>query len=91
MEKPQKPNNYLIPAIISTIFCCQITGIISIIYAAQVNSQYAEGKYEAANKSAANAKMWFYIGLALGIVILISMLAIYGIAFFSILTGNGDF
>ena len=44
-NKPKPPQNYLALAIITTLFCCQIFGIISIIYAAQVNSKYIAGDY----------------------------------------------
>ncbi|WP_417935251.1 CD225/dispanin family protein [Flagellimonas maritima] len=32
---PPKPDNYLVWAILSTIFCCIGTGIASIIYASK--------------------------------------------------------
>jgi len=35
--------NHLVGAILVTIFCCQIFGIISIVYAAQVNGKLASG------------------------------------------------
>ncbi len=44
------PSNNLIWAILCTIFCCQITGIIAIIFAAQVSSKYDENGYAAAKK-----------------------------------------
>ncbi len=44
------PSNNLIWAILCTIFCCQITGIIAIVFAAQVSSKYDENGYAAAKK-----------------------------------------
>jgi hypothetical protein len=53
-------------AIITTLICCQITGIISIVYASQVNSKYAVGDYDGAIRSSENAKTWWVIGLVIG-------------------------
>ena len=39
---PQVPNN-LVWAILSTLFCCLPAGIVSIVYAAQVNGKLAAG------------------------------------------------
>ena len=49
---PPMPDNYLALAIISTIFCCLPFGVVSIVYATQVEGLYLQGRYEeAANKS----------------------------------------
>ena len=50
-NKPKPPQNYLALALISTLFCCQIFGIISIIYATQVNSKYTAGDYVSAESA----------------------------------------
>lgn len=50
--------NYLIESILVTIFCCQPFGIISIVYASQVNSKYALGDYEDAKIISKNARKW---------------------------------
>lgn len=61
-------NNYLIPAIFATVCCCLPLGIVSIVYAAQVNSKLAAGDVAGAMQSAGNAKMWFWISFGLGLV-----------------------
>ena len=86
-----KPQNYLVFAILTTIFCCQITGIISIIYAAKVNGLYAEGKFNEAITASKNAKTWNIVGLSIGLLVWLAVIAIYGFAFFAILSGNGEF
>jgi NADH:ubiquinone oxidoreductase subunit 3 (subunit A) len=55
---PSRPKNYLALAIISTVACCMPLGIVSIIYATKVNTAYAEGNYDLAEKSSKNAKKW---------------------------------
>lgn len=62
-------NNYLIPAIFSTVCCCLPFGIVSIVYAAQVNGKLAGGDRAGAEQSAASAKLWFYIALGSGLAI----------------------
>ena len=43
---PACPPTNLAWAIIITVLCCQVFGIIAIIYAAQVKSKYDMGQYE---------------------------------------------
>lgn len=66
IQRPPHPPNHLAMAIITTLICCQITGIISIVYASQVNSKYAVGDYDGAIRSSENAKTWWVIGLVIG-------------------------
>ena len=88
--KPQPPKNYLALAIISTLFCCQIFGIISIIYAAQVNSKYIAGDYVGAESASNNAKIWGFLSVGIGLLLLILVFAIYGAVIFAAIS-NGDF
>ena len=64
----EQPSTYLLPAILVTIFCCQIPGIVSIVYAAQVSGKWSAGDYPGAQAASANARMWMWIGLGLGII-----------------------
>ena len=52
------PQNYLVWAILSTLFCCLPLGIVSIVYAAQVSGKYSSGDYAGAVTSSENAKKW---------------------------------
>ena len=63
-----KVPNYLIPAIISAL-CCFPLGIISIIFAAQVNSKVTAGDTAGALDASKKAKMFSYIFIGLGIVV----------------------
>ncbi|MBN1809342.1 MAG: CD225/dispanin family protein [Planctomycetes bacterium] len=67
-EAPSEPvPTYLVWAILTTLFCCLPFGIVSIVYAAQVNGKAAQGDYTGAREASAKAKMWgriaFYCGL----------------------------
>ena len=65
---PQIPN-YLVPAILVTLFCCVPFGIISIVYAAQVNGKVALGDIEGALRTSRSAKKWAWISFGVGLVI----------------------
>lgn len=64
----EKINNYLVPAIISTVCCCIPCGIVSIIFATQVNTKLNAGDIAGAKSAAGKAKMWMFIGVGLGLV-----------------------
>ena len=61
-------NNYLVPAILSTVCCCQPFGIVSIIYASQVTKKINEGNYQGAVESSKKAKFWFILAIVLGLI-----------------------
>jgi hypothetical protein len=61
--------NYLVFAILATVFCCLPTGIAAIVYAAQVNGKLQAGDYAGAQAASNNAKMWCWISLGLGLAI----------------------
>ena len=50
--------NHLVWAILATLFCCLPGGIVSIVYAAQVNSKIAAGDLAGARDSSDKAKKW---------------------------------
>ncbi|MGY3793397.1 CD225/dispanin family protein [uncultured Aquimarina sp.] len=84
MEANQpRPNNHLALAIISTILCCMITGIVSIIYSTQVNTKYDAGDYEGAVTASKNAKLWGLIGIGVSLIGWVLYFIFFGIAIFS--------
>ena len=60
---PPKPSNWLIPAILCTVLCCLPLGIISIVFAVQVDSKYNEGDFAGAQSAASKAKLFALIGI----------------------------
>ena len=74
-EQPSRlpmPDNHLVWAILSTIFCCLPFGVVSIVYAAQVESLYLQGRYEEAVDKSNKARKWAMIsaGAAAAIIML---------------------
>jgi hypothetical protein len=69
----RRPNipTYLAQAILVTLFCCLPFGIVSIVYAAQVNSKLAAGDIAGAREASDKAKMWSWISFGVGIPVVI--------------------
>ena len=65
---PTHVPNYLVQAIVVTILCCLPFGIVSIVFAAQVNGKLGAGDYAGALDASNKAKTWawvsFWVGLA---------------------------
>lgn len=70
-QSSQYVPNYLVPAILTTLFCCLPFGIVSIVYAAQVNGKLAAGDRPGALQSSRNARTWAWISLGSGLVLLV--------------------
>ncbi|HLR55638.1 MAG TPA: CD225/dispanin family protein [Actinomycetales bacterium] len=50
------PPNYLVFGILTTLLCCLPLGVISIIFATQVNTKWQQGDVAGAQKASSNAK-----------------------------------
>lgn len=68
-QAPTQISNYLVQAILCTIFCCLPFGITAIVFAAQVNTKIAAGDIQGAMASSEKAKMWCWISFGTGIVV----------------------
>lgn len=79
MYNQRPPKTWLIESILVTLFCCLPFGIAGIVNAAKVESRFHSGDIRGANQAAAEAKKWtmlsFWIGLVVGVLYLIVMLA----------------
>ncbi|KAF1712621.1 hypothetical protein CSC70_03730 [Pseudoxanthomonas kalamensis DSM 18571] len=60
--------NHLVWAILSTLFCCLPIGIVSIVYASQVDGKRAAGDISGARESSAKAKFWAMLSAGLALV-----------------------
>jgi uncharacterized membrane protein len=81
-NQPQKPQNHLALAIISTLLCCLPLGIVSIVYASKVDGLYASGKYDEAQVASDNAKKWWIISAVAGVIVIILYFVFIGAAIF---------
>jgi hypothetical protein len=65
-----RPNipNHLVWAILTALFCCLPAGVVSIVYAAQVNGKIEKGDYAGAQRYSTNARTWAIVSAALSVV-----------------------
>ena len=64
--QPPKPSNNLVWGILTTICCCLPFGIVSIVFAAKVDSLYYSGRYEEAQTAARKAGTWAVVAAIVG-------------------------
>ena len=69
------PNN-LVMAILVTLFCCLPLGIVSIVYASQVNTKLAMGDYAGAMDSSSKARSWAMWGMGLALLGMLAYIAL---------------
>jgi hypothetical protein len=65
------PNNYMVFAILTTLFCCLPAGVVSIVKAAQVNSKWNAGDQMGAQDASRQAKQWAIISAVVGLVLIV--------------------
>ena len=68
-QRPPKPPNHLLGAILTLLFCCMPLGIVSLIYSTQVDSKYNMGDYQGAIDASNKAKNWMIAAIISGIVL----------------------
>ena len=76
----QSIDNHLVLAVLTTVFCCLPFGIISIIYAVQVNSAMAVDNFELAKVNSEKAKFWGMLALGIGVISYVGWLVFGGLA-----------
>ncbi|GLW97365.1 CD225/dispanin family protein [Microtetraspora sp. NBRC 16547] len=68
---PTPPNNHLVMAIITTVLCCLPLGVVSIVFATQVNSKWAMGDFQGAMAASESAKKWWIASMITAAVLLV--------------------
>ena len=76
----QAIQNYMIPAILVTLFCFLPTGIAAIVFASQVSSKTAVGDYNGAMQSSRQARLWTIVSVAAAAVFWVLFLMIIAAA-----------
>jgi hypothetical protein len=68
---PSPPNvpNFFMLSILSTLLCCPPTGIVALIYSAQVGTKMAAGDYPGAMAAAEKAQIWCWVSIGIGVVL----------------------
>lgn len=61
------PQSYLVWAILATLFCCLPFGIVAIVYASQVDTEWSRGNYDGAYNKSRQARNWVIASAACGL------------------------
>lgn len=64
------PSSWLVPAVVTTLCCMPITGVIAMYYASQVRVCWEYGDPIAATKAANRARLWVLLSFGLFVVAL---------------------
>ena len=62
------PKSHMTAAVLATILCCTIPGIVAIVYAGSVNSRLAAGDVEGARRASSKAEGWVIASFVLGLL-----------------------
>lgn len=65
---PPMPSTYLVWAVICTVLCCFIPGVVAIVFASQVSSRYYAGDYKGAERASRNTQIWIIVSFVLGVL-----------------------
>lgn len=84
----QPPPNYLVWAILTTVFCCLPLGVVSIVYASQVNSKFIAGDVAGAQDASDKAKR-FAIWSAVAAAVLLVLYLLLAVVFYAT-NGSGS-
>ncbi len=61
----------LAQSILVTIFCCQVFGIVAIVYSALAMGQNSAGNFGQAHRYAKSANMWAWIAFGVGLPVMV--------------------
>lgn len=70
--------NHLVWAILTTLFCCLPLGIVSIVYAAQVDGKRAAGDLTGAWEASRKAKLWAIWSAVSGPILIAAWIMLFG-------------
>ena len=75
----EKPNTvlWIVLSAVEIFTCCQITGILSLVFSIIAHLSADKGNFEDACKKIKIAKTSFWIGFALGLLVIVAYIAIF--------------
>lgn len=62
------PNNHMVKAILTMLFCCLPFGVVALVNATKVEGLWAQGQKQLAQKAADDANKWANVALICGLV-----------------------
>ena len=81
----EKPNTvlWIVLSAVEIFTCCQITGIISLIFSILGHIAADKGDFAEAEKKIKTAKIWFWVGFGLGILAILIYVICVGVLGFA--------
>lgn len=76
LQAPEKPDTYMVWAILTTLFCCLPLGVVSIVYASKVDTLYFAGRYDEAEDASRNAANWALWSAIVGVIVILIYVAL---------------
>lgn len=70
--------NHLVWAILTTLFCCLPLGIVSIVYASQVDGRRAAGDLVGAHEASRKASLWAIWSAVAGPILIVLWVVFFG-------------
>jgi hypothetical protein len=61
-------DSYLLPALLTTIFCCMPLGIVALIYSGKVSAAKEEDDLEAAMEASRKARRWYRAAIIVSVI-----------------------
>lgn len=77
---------YLILSILQTLCCCQITGIVALVFTLFANSAFKKGDMMDYQYKIKGAKTSLIVGLIIGVLAAVFITAVYGVVGISALS-----
>lgn len=77
------PKTWLVESILVTIFCCQILGIISIIYSASIEAKFYRGDIAGAENASRTAKTLVLVSVAFGLLAVVTVIILSAMGVFA--------
>lgn len=65
-DKPA--DTYFAWALLATVCCCFITGIVALVYSSKTSNLNAVGDYAAARRASQNTMTWLIVSLVVGLI-----------------------
>lgn len=87
--QPNMPKTWLAESILATLFCCLPFGIVGIIKASKVSSEYYRGNYAGAENASREAGKWTKISFFVGLGISLCYILFYVLVFAGIIAASG--
>jgi hypothetical protein len=84
------PDNYLVWAILVTVFCCLPLGIVSIVKSSKVTTLWAQGQQAEAYAASQEAKKFAVWGAIAGVVLSVLIVVGYIVVFASLFAASSS-